>query len=398
MKRVLKKNLSYFENRIETMRKKLAQNSVSDDVRAEVEARISTLETLADEMRTALAQAEEGDADASEELKGRVEEIIARVSEVENAMKRSDKIVKNIAQITNSKAFVSSFYETIKNSTNAQEFRENWRAKVKEFIKNDIDPANVEDFLPAMVVREINDQFVGKRHRLLELVDWTGLPCFKALEETGNELANTHGRGTQKTEQTLTFSGVEIRPKYIYKYITIDKELERESKDSGDILIRFITRELLDRLLTTIERKILAPAANDPFIAPKEVQFAGGIVDALAYMDDTEGAVAIMSPTVYLQTKQAVTALNNRLATHDDVLAYLGVEEIILSKAAYTPTTGTFSGIWFLRPSDYKLVGDRRPDEYTDFNLAFNKLEYLTEIWIGGGCVKSNNFLAMLAQ
>jgi hypothetical protein len=35
----------------------------------------------------------------------------------------------------------------------------------------------------------------------------------------------------------------------------------------------------------------------------------------------------------------------------------------------------------------YKMVGDRRPDEYEDFNLAYNKKEYLTEMWIGGGSV-----------
>ena len=53
--------------------------------------------------------------------------------------------------------------------------------------KNSIDGDNITagDFLPGFILNEINDRFVGKRHRLLELVDWTGLPMWKNLFETG---------------------------------------------------------------------------------------------------------------------------------------------------------------------------------------------------------------------
>ena len=49
-----------------------------------------------------------------------------------------------------------------------------------------------------------------------------------------------------------------------------------------------------------------------------------------------------------------------------------------------------------MRPSDYKLVGQRRPDQFTDFNLAYNQNEYLMEILIGGGCIVPNNFVALV--
>lgn len=92
-----------------------------------------------------------------------------------------------------------------------------------------------------------------------------------------------------------------------------------------------------------------------------------------------------------------MVAQGGRIVTHDDVLAYLGVEEIVFNNSTFVPTTEgyTWGGILFMSPRDYKLVGDRRPDQYEDFNLAYNKREYLMEIYIGGGCTKPNQFVAL---
>lgn len=388
------KSIENLEKIIKGLESKMVANTISEEVKADVEQRIAELQAVIDELNTMKAAAETATEDKSEELKTQVAELTARVKNVENKFNGSMEIKNDVQKIVKNKKFAQEFFEVVKNSSNKAEFRNNWNEVAKRYISNGINENNANDFLPAFVVNEINDQFIGKRHRLLELVDWTGLPCFKALWETGNEGANVHVPGTQKTEQNLTFEPIEIRPDYVYKYITIDKKMERESQDSGDVLIRYITKELVDRLLSTIENFILLGTA--PFAKPTEVSISGGIVDALAYMEDTDGAVAIMSPAKYLEIKNTVTGVNSRLATHDDVLAYLGVEEIIFNKTTYVPESGTWAGLWYMRPEDYKLVGDRRPDEYVDFNLAYNKKEYLTEIYIGGGCVVPNNFIALM--
>jgi hypothetical protein len=59
-------------------------------------------------------------------------------------------------------------------------------------------------------------------------------------------------------------------------------------------------------------------------------------------------------------------------------------------------TTGNQVGLFFLNPRAYKMVGDRRPDQYEDFNLEWNRVEYLMEMWVGGGCV-TPEFIAMEA-
>ena len=172
-----------------------------------------------------------------------------------------------------------------------------------------------------------------------------------------------------------------------------------------DVLYRYIIAELLDRVLRTVENHIVTGHGTDQFIKAQEVAIAqnsGGdsIMEAGYYMDDSEGAIAIMSKAKYYNIKttlNGMTVNGGRLATHDDVLAYLGVEEIVFNNSTFVPTTAgyTWTGILFMSPRDYKLVGDRRPDQYEDFNLAYNKREYLMEIYIGGGCTKPNQFVAL---
>lgn len=397
MKKNYQKHIDNLTKVVNGMKKKLnAENQITDDARAEVEGRIAELQAAIDELKSLQAAAEEGDDDRSAELSSQVKEVLARVTAIENKIKTTNAIANDIRKITNSKKYAAEFLDVVKNSADGKDFKEKFAEMSKKYITNGISEDNIEDFVPAFVVNEIKDQFVGKRHRLLELVDWTGLPCFKALYETKNDMANTHTRGTKKTEQELKFDKIEIRPAYVYKYITIDKEVERESRDAGDVLLRYIARELTDRLLATIENYILI--GSDSFNKPKEVAFADGIMDAMGYMEDSSDAIAVMSPRKYLTIKKELAQTYNRRVTHDDILDELGVVEIVFNKSVYTPASGTFSGIWFLRPDDYKIVGDRRPDQFEDFNLAYNKKEYLTEIWIGGGISVADNFLAMLEE
>lgn len=397
MKKNYQKHIDNLTKVVNGMKKKLnAENQITDDARAEVEGRIAELQAAIDELKSLQAAAEEGDEDRSAELSSQVKEVLARVTALENKIKTTNAIAEKVNKLANSKQYAAEFLEVVKNSADGKDFKEKFSELTKKYVSNGISEDNIEDFVPAFVVNEIKDQFVGKRHRLLELVDWTGLPCFKALYETKNDMAHTHTRGTKKTEQELKFDKIEIRPAYVYKYITIDKEVERESRDAGDVLLRYIARELTDRLLATIENYILL--GSESFNKPKEVAFADGIMDAMGYMEDSSDAIAVMSPRKYLTIKKELAQTYNRRVTHDDILDELGVVEIVFNKSVYTPASGTFSGIWFLRPDDYKIVGDRRPDQFEDFNLAYNKKEYLTEIWIGGGISVADNFLAMLEE
>lgn len=398
----MKENRLYLENRIENLKKGLAANAISEDTRNEVNATIERLQQIVDDMKAAEAAAEEGTDDKSEQLRSQINELMATVRELENKLEAGEKLENMTKKVLNSKKFVEAFYNCVKKNSDPREFKKNWAKKAGEFISNNIDDDNIDDFLPGFMLNEIRDAFVGKRHRILELVDWTGLPTFKALWETGNDMAHVHERGTQKTEQDLDFTPIEIRPDFVYKYIKLDKKVEKDAENVGrtNVLIQYVTRELLDRLLATIENFILLGTA--PFAGPTEIASDSSLgtemYNALAYMQDTDGAIAIMGKAKYLTIKNDLATSFNRLISHDDVLAFLGVEEIVFNESTYTPQTGTWDGIWYMRPADYKIAGERQPDRYTGFDLAYNQDQYLIEIYAGGGCVVPNNFITLYTE
>lgn len=400
MKKInLQPSIDYLENKIKEMQDGLKTNAISDDTREKVNQTITRMQQVVDDMKAAMAAAEDGTDDKSEQLLSQINELMATVRELENKLSSAEKLENMTKKVVNSKKFAEAFFEVVRNTASTKDFKANWTKKAKEFISNNIDDDNIADFLPGFMVNEIRDAFVGKRHRLLELVDWTGLPTFKSLWETGNDMANVHTRGTQKTEQELEFTPVEIRPDLVYKYIKLDKVVEKQAESMGrtNILIQYVTRELLDRLLTSIENFILLGTA--PFAGPTAVtvdsSLGSEMYNGLAYMQDTDGAVAIMGKAKYLSVKNSLASTYNRPASHDDVLGVFGVEEIIFNESTFVPQSGTWTGVWLMRPADYKMVGDRQPDRYEGFDLAYNQDQYLIEIFAGGGCVVPNNFIAL---
>lgn len=403
MKKKLQNSLAFVQERIKALQE--TANGLTGDDRHKVENTISQLKETEEALKNAIEMVDANER-TTEETKNQITELQNTVKAIREAMKTAKTVKNTLSDLAKTKEFRAAFVDTIKNTVKPQDFKAAWREKVNELMtKNGIDPDNITagDFLPGFIINEINDRFVGKRHRILELVDWTGLPMWKSLFETGEDMGHVHERGEEKTEQELEFDKIEIRPDYVYKYIKVDQILLRETRDMDDVLYRYIIAELLDRLLATIENLIVTGA--HPFLKAQEVAAATSddglpIMEAGYYMDDSEGAIAIMSKTEYYNLKAGLNSLTSnggRLATHDDVLAYLGVEEIVFNNSTFVPTTVDYSwdGILFMSPRDYKMVGDRRPDQYEDFNLAYNQREYLMEMFVGGGCTKHDQFVAL---
>lgn len=404
MKKDLTKHIDFLKNRIAALEQ--VKNSISEDARAEIEGRIGQLRELASDLEAIRDANAEGEEDHSAEMLAQMREVLARLDAVEDSVKNENvensKNTKNM--VKNSKDYERKFYNYVMNVTEGKEFREG----IKDFaVKNDItmgDGSSIADLLPAAVLQEINDIFVNHRHRILELVDWTGLPVFKAMWETGNAMGNVwpsalNGQtpsSDPKTEQELELNTITIRPQYVYKYISVDKEMVRASEDEGRVLIRYIVRELLDRLLCTIENLILHGNGQN-FLAPTitaPVVDGGGntIYHAMAYLPNSGSSnlVAICTPNFYITLKQSLLTTLGYYVT-DEMLAseFLGVSEVIMTPPGFQVGASFTSGgdLFFMNTRAYKMVGDRRPDEYEDFNLAYNKKEYLTEMWIGGGSI-----------
>ena len=404
MKRDYKKMREGVENSIAALRKKIT-NAITDDARAEIEGHISELQQAADALRELESAAEAGEDDNSETMRAQMREVLDRLSRVEDGLKKQPSA--NSKKINNGRAWEKKFHDMVMNSLNRDEFKTNIK---KLAVENSITitDGDISALLPAAVLNDVNDIFVNHRHRLLEVVDWTGLPVFKAFYETGNDLGHhwpsamlgETASSDQKTQQNLTFTELVIRPAFEYKTLALDKEIIKASEGDGSVFIRYIVRELLDRLLTHIEvliltgngKNFLAPAAEtlqvDANSNPK--------YHAINYLPYNEGLVAVVTRSFYADLLQKVQTQSKYLvvADADNVIRnILGVDEVIMTPPTFT-TTGDQIGLFFLNPRAYKVVGDRRPDQYEDFNLSWNRVEYLMEMWVGGGCV-TPEFIAM---
>lgn len=405
MKKDLTKHIDFLKDRIAALEE--VKNSISEEARAEIEGRIGQLRELASDLEAIRDANAEGEEDHSETMLAQMREVLARIDAIEDGMKKENvENSKNTKKmVKNSKDYEKKFYNYVMNVTEGKEFRKG----LKDFaVKNNIvmgEDSSLADLLPAAVLQEINDIFVGHRHRLLELVDWTGLPVFKAMWETGNQMGKLwpspmNGQEPSahaKSEQELELNTITIRPQYVYKYITVDKEMVRASEDEGRVLIRYIVRELLDRLLCTIERLILTGDAPN-FIAPTVTAAVldannNPIYHAMSYLPNSGSSdlVAICTPSFYVTLKQQLLNTVGYYVT-DEMMAseFLGVSEVIMTPPGFTVDSSVWQSggdLFFMNARAYKMVGDRRPDEYEDFNLAYNKKEYLTEMWIGGGSI-----------
>lgn len=392
------------ENTIATLRTKLT-NAITDDARAEIEGHIAELQQAADALRELESAAEDGEDDNSETMRAQMREVIDRISRVEDALKKQP--AANSKKVNNTKAWEKKFHDMVLNSMNRDEFKANLKKLAAENSIT-ITDGDISALLPAAVLNEVNDVFVNHRHRLLEVVDWTGLPVFKAFYETGNDLGHHWPSAmlgetpseTAKAQQNLTFTELVIRPAFEYKTLALDKEIIKASEGDGSVFIRYIVRELLDRLLTHIEVMILTGNGKN-FIAPaaETLQVDANSkpkYHAINYLPYNEGLVAVVTRSFYADLLQKVQTDSNYLvvADADNVIRnILGVDEVILTPPTFT-TMGTQIGLFFLNPRAYKMVGDRRPDQYEDFNLEWNRVEYLMEMWVGGGCV-TPEFIAM---
>lgn len=396
-KEEFKKKIDGVENTIKVLKAK-AQNAISDDARAEIEGHIAELTEAANALKELEAAAEQGDTDNSEVLRTQMKEVLARLDRVEANTAKATKMTANKAMSIN------AFAELVKNSVDREQFKN----AMKGVYKNAPDPATdaFASFFPAAVVNEITSLFESGRHRLLELVDWTGLPVFMSLNEVLGRQAKAYpyGSADEKTEQVLKFDPVVIRPTVIYKYKTVPMEVFKETGGNSGALIRYIVRELADRVLSTIENLILYGYTDETtgggFIKPATLGYivpnasTGQLPDfdlaslhVMNYADKINvygRFVAVMSPKAYIKLRQQVITTWN-YAVNDDFIGknILGVDEIILQPVLGLSNTNNI--ITYIDPSEYKLVGDRRPDQFEDFNLAYNKKEYLTEMWIGGG-------------
>jgi hypothetical protein len=102
---------------------------------------------------------------------------------------------------------------------------------------------------------------LSKAGEIWNLVNKTGLSVFRVTRDTvtgENSRAAGYNRDDEATkrEEQITLADRVLRPQFIYKYLTLNKEDIKENRDTG-ALVSYVLTELPRRIVREVERAIV---------------------------------------------------------------------------------------------------------------------------------------------
>lgn len=279
--------------------------------------------------------------------------------------------------------------------------------------------SNVEVILPGALVSAITDG-LEKHSRIWNIVNKTGLTVRRVNADT---IANTeaarasgHAKGKEKREINIKLIDRTLRGQYIYAYLPLNKEDVRENMDTG-ALVEFVVSTLTKRVLAEVERAIVlgdgrngnddvinsfisikadAKDSEKPFASLYEPQsgekFHVSMVNALAEIEADGDVYAVMSRKKKAELKISETAGGNLvLSLGGNLSEAYEVKEII------TPSwmkDDEIEAVLFVGEA-YETVGDKTIEQFQNFALKSNQVEYLQEIYAGGGLAQLKSAVAI---
>ena len=263
-------------------------------------------------------------------------------------------------------------------------------------------------FLPQGVVQAITNIDTDDKG-IFDTFFHTGMDVFvSAIDETDNTAeigrAKGHKRGTTKSEQTITPVKKTINADILYKYLTLDKVVLRNQKNTN-ALVNYVMYELPMRIYKEIARASAigdgrAPSSNDKITSFEAMTGAGspytttttvGTASQNLFEDiiTTMGTIRKEGRKYGILSHETLTQL--RLAKdgngtyifkgYDEIASAFGLEKIFTPDWMSINDAPKFIG--YVGDS-YKTVGDGGLDSYENFLLSQNKEEYLMETYMGG--------------
>lgn len=323
----------------------------------------------------------------------------------------------------------------VKCASNGDDFEKAWANHIKNK-----GLTNPDVFTPPGYVNMIKDciEDSGLLYNLFTKIK--GQSYWKEITEVGEEIGQGHKPGTTKVEQNLTFVAKELTTQYIYKYIPVDKKSLRDAaKNTTGVnpLLEFVTKELLERVVYTIEKAVyvgdgLLPTDDKKItsieaIVKADPQFVSKVeksitTDELIDADTVEELVTEISSKnknnlVMVMHRTVASAMrkirdNNGIkvyeqgtvningVTYDTLDNIPYVERDWMPSLADAKASANVDYLIIHNYKQYKILEDSAGMEfYRDFVLKANKEEFLAEMNCGGaqfGC-KSAAFLTTIA-
>ena len=408
------------------LRNALKRNFLSEDGKA-----------LAEAIGTVIAEAENSEEEVSaEELNDRIkaafdalkpeekdpEKTAEEVAETENFKLAVNRILfENMAiKGAKSSSYLSSanavkdFAKTIHISASGEEFRENWRAVLS---KNGVTGMAY----PEQVEAGINTAWANANGLFMALryVSPREFRIMYSAADTKDQLAHGHKVGASKKEQVIPAQGKKLSLQMIYKWLPVNR-LDMQAMEQPDVFVQWVTTELTERLLYTIERTIIAGDPNATVTADAITCFESigtkTAADAftLYYGVNTSATAAKVTDVYKMLITAALEIRNNGRDTWlfinktdlgalltadfnvtgvpigaglDTLAARLGVAKVVAVDylaGSLTNVGDAGTAAVFITPDlYYRIGGDLFGDTWTIFEK--NQQGYMAEVATGGG-------------
>lgn len=308
------------------------------------------------------------------------------------------------------------------------------RAAWQGHLETTMGVTNPEIFLPEALITRIEDAF-EEGGEIWNRVSKTGADVFRSAWDNQDDVSAEAGRGRgynrsraeEKAEQELTFADRVIRPQFVYKYITLNREDVKNQRTTG-ALVTFVLAELPRRIIREVERAIVIGDGRAVDSDYKINESSDGGIFSIKTDAATPTNIFATSYTpvagegIYatiVKAKSQVKAPGRRvLIAKDGFLLGLTLQQNANGGLLFAPGTDFartlgFDAViepdWFTDVTDpendayivtlenYRTVGDTSIEAFTNFLLKTNKQEYLQEIYVGGGLSVRRSAVAIAA-
>lgn len=299
----------------------------------------------------------------------------------------------------------------------------------KNHLETKMGVTNPDIFLPEALITSIEDAFKAGGE-IWNRVTKTGADVFRAAWDTEDDVDSEDGRGRgynrddeeEKQEQVLTIADRVLRPQFVYKYITLNKEDVKNQRSTG-ALVTYVLSELPRRIIREVERAIVigdGRASNSDFkissFTSVKADATAGNVFASTYVPTSSQSKAeavarardlleAEGEVVMIAKKGYSTEARFEKNSNGDLLYPLGTSataifdvSTIIEPDWFTDTTDADNDAYLVALSNYKTVGDSTIESFTNFILKTNKQEYLQEIFVGGGLTGRKSAVAVSAS
>lgn len=321
------------------------------------------------------------------------------------------------AQWKDSREGMAAFGRAIlENPNNKTGMMNEWRSQLKA---HSYDLTGTENLIPQPVATGIQDAFNNGGSGLYAMLNKTGVMSWKLTPNMvglndANGAAQPYPRskyGTTKQKQAITISARDVNSDILAQYVEVAHGDLMRLADSPADLVAYVSQQLPNRLINTIEKGVLFPVTDatgtaaafhdvytDATGTPDSLSGwlagsmeAAGATPTIGDLIDLDAMVSADGARVLITSRQTLATIKRSIAGNGNyiglgsgaVAEIVGVDKII-TPAWWTPTANLGALAIIMVPSHYRLVGSSDVSSYSQFMLDSNTDRFLSEQFAGG--------------